>query len=593
MTWIADRMSCYLQIVFLSTLLFSPHVSAAFDVNQSEVVIKQIELNLKQNKYNIEEINQAIDTVSRLEASADECISKHSKAYKQLNQLIQKANLGDEVTFKDKAYLTLKKKEEVYLKSITQCMLSVHKIQGLKTKLLRIMYQERTEMLFIKDPPIQEQWQDFNLSQLSLDFWHQEDALFLKTCILVGTGLLFLMLSCFVFSRIQLKEKLFKGVASGFKLIILACVATVIALGGLGYDAFLAFFIRNIILSSLILFVVWQMIVFILKYTRLLLDVHSVFAKKTYALLGLPVGKRLTEVSILRYLLPSALMLRLTVALFKLWDPSKMYLQAYMGFFEGSYSLFGIDLSIAHVFRVLVAFCVVLLIGRIVAGVVSTRRLAFEEKYILITVVALIRYGFFILAIIISLIILGVNFSRFELVAGALSVGIGFGLKGIATDFFCGIILFVKRTVKPGDRVLIQEEEGLVQKVGLLSTTLRTAEKSDVIVPNSSLVNETIKNYTYQGKSLRLVCKIELMKATDLKKAEKALFDTAMKLPSIVSTGHNQPRVVLDLDVGMFLTLLCVIHDVHTKENVLNELNHEVLKTFKARKIQLKFQDVS
>ena len=107
--------------------------------------------------------------------------------------------------------------------------------------------------------------------------------------------------------------------------------------------------------------------------------------------------------------------------------------------------------------------------------------------------------GFFI-----GLAALGLDFTRFSLLAGAFGVGIGFGLQNIVNNFVSGLILLFERPVQVGDTVAVGDLTGDVKSIGIRSSTIRTWEGADVIVPNASLISDPVTNWTHTDRMRRI-----------------------------------------------------------------------------------------
>lgn len=110
--------------------------------------------------------------------------------------------------------------------------------------------------------------------------------------------------------------------------------------------------------------------------------------------------------------------------------------------------------------------------------------------------VTLLQYAFLLLGVIVTLAVLGLNLTTLSFIAGGLSVGIGLGLQQIVSNFFSGIVMLFEQTLRPGDWVEIDGNLGIVQQIGIRSTTVRTFDNVDRVVPNESILSSTIANYT-------------------------------------------------------------------------------------------------
>ena len=109
----------------------------------------------------------------------------------------------------------------------------------------------------------------------------------------------------------------------------------------------------------------------------------------------------------------------------------------------------------------------------------------------------------------------GIDLSRFSLLAGAFGVGIGFGLQNVVNNFVSGLILLFERPVQTGDTIEVGALTGEVQRIGIRSSTVRTAEGADVIVPNASLISERVVNWTFSDRQRRADVNVGVAYGTD------------------------------------------------------------------------------
>ncbi len=112
----------------------------------------------------------------------------------------------------------------------------------------------------------------------------------------------------------------------------------------------------------------------------------------------------------------------------------------------------------------------------------------------------------------------GIDLSRFSLLAGAFGVGIGFGLQNVVNNFVSGLILLFERPVQTGDTIEVGALTGEVQRIGIRSSTVRTAEGADVIVPNASLISERVVNWTFSDRQRRVDVNVGVAYNTDPEK---------------------------------------------------------------------------
>ncbi|MDD5322214.1 MAG: mechanosensitive ion channel [Methylococcales bacterium] len=100
--------------------------------------------------------------------------------------------------------------------------------------------------------------------------------------------------------------------------------------------------------------------------------------------------------------------------------------------------------------------------------------------------------------------------------AGALSVGIGFGLQNIVNNFISGLILLIERPIRSGDWTFVGATEGLVHRISIRSTQLRTIDGSHIMVPNSELISSQVTNWMLHDSSGRIKIPVSVAYGSDL-----------------------------------------------------------------------------
>ena len=144
----------------------------------------------------------------------------------------------------------------------------------------------------------------------------------------------------------------------------------------------------------------------------------------------------------------------------------------------------------------------------------------------------------------------GINMSQIALIFGALSVGIGFGLQTIANNFVSGIILLTERSIKVGD--LVQFEDGtigVVKKINIRSTVIRTFDALEIIVPNSEFISQRISTWTYDDDWRRILIPFGVAYGTDPEKVKEVATKAARSVP-ITREDPDHPIRVRFLGFG-------------------------------------------
>ncbi len=139
---------------------------------------------------------------------------------------------------------------------------------------------------------------------------------------------------------------------------------------------------------------------------------------------------------------------------------------------------------------------------------------------------------------------MGVDDDQIALVAGALGVGVGFGLQSIVSNCISGIILMLERPVRLGDFIEVGPLVGRVERIGLRSSTVRALDGAEVIVPNDSLISREVVNWTLSDRRRRVRVKVGLAYGTDLAKAREVMSGVAQAHAG--STSGPKPDVLFD-----------------------------------------------
>jgi small-conductance mechanosensitive channel len=128
-----------------------------------------------------------------------------------------------------------------------------------------------------------------------------------------------------------------------------------------------------------------------------------------------------------------------------------------------------------------------------------------------------------------------VDLTKFTLLAGALGVGVGFGLQNLVSNFISGILLLFERPINPGDTIEVGSRAGEVRRIGIRSTTLRTFEGADVIIPNAMLISQEVVNWTLTDRVRRIEIPVSAAYGSDPQHVIKILLGVLAKYPDILA----------------------------------------------------------
>jgi len=205
---------------------------------------------------------------------------------------------------------------------------------------------------------------------------------------------------------------------------------------------------------------------------------------------------------------------------------------------------------------------------------------------------ALFWYAAMATSILTALSISGFNVQNLALIAGAFSVGIGFGLQNIVSNFVSGIILLIERPVKPGDWVIIGNTEGIVREINIRATQIRTFDKSDILVPNTEFISNQVTNLTLGDNVGRLRFTVGVAYGSDTDKVHEILKDIVAQHPGIINDDAQFAPTIVFRQFGessLDFEIRCFLKDIGNIILIRSDIHFEIDKQFRLANITIPF----
>ena len=197
-----------------------------------------------------------------------------------------------------------------------------------------------------------------------------------------------------------------------------------------------------------------------------------------------------------------------------------------------------------------------------------------------------------VLAALVSVSYAGFDITNLAIVAGALSLGIGFGLQSIVNNFVSGLILLIERPIKVGDRLVVGDQQGLVRRISVRATEIETFDRASLIVPNSELITGRVLNWTHRDSLGAVNVKIGVGYDSDPEQVIAILKACAEAHPDVLRAP--EPSAIFEGfgDSALLFNLRVSLPEINKAPNVQSDLRVAILKALRAANIEIPFNQL-
>ena len=258
------------------------------------------------------------------------------------------------------------------------------------------------------------------------------------------------------------------------------------------------------------------------------------------------------------------------------------------------YQLFMVNQTAITVVSLVMFLAIVLtffFISKVIKDVLARRLLAHLQlstgtSY---TLLRLTQYALWFVGGFVAFQFVGIDLSGVAVIFGFLSVGIGFGMQNLTSNFISGLILLFEQHIQVGDRVTVGDIEGNVVEINIRSTTIRSLNNIAIIVPNSEFIQATVINWSHGDPKTRLEIDIGVSYDSDLDLVIQSLKEVANEHPLLLKDPEPNVWLLSFGDSAWNMQLLVWVDSPKIRRQVISDINCAIVRKFRDHNIEIPF----
>ena len=246
-------------------------------------------------------------------------------------------------------------------------------------------------------------------------------------------------------------------------------------------------------------------------------------------------------------------------------------------------------IAVQHILMFAIALFMTRYLARLVRRVLGDHVLAKLDPAPRFVIIRFVQYTVWVVGLFIALEFLGIDLTALTVVAGALGVGIGFGLQNVVSNFVSGLVLLLEQPIRINDRVTIENVEGNVVDIHFRSTTIVTNDNISIIVPNSQFINQSVINWSHGDPTIRIHVPVGVAYGSDVELVARTLQEVAADDKGVLQKPPPEVRFTEFGDSSLNFDLLVWSDNPPRHLQLRSRLNYAIDAAFRRNEIQIPF----